>query len=183
MINYTLKFRFLHDFWIPQVGLEDSILELGCNCGANLMGLYKEGYHNLSGIEINENAIKELKHSFPELAKAARVSLGSVEELLPKIASNSVDAIFTMAVLMHIHPTSNFIFSEMVRITRKYIIIVEEETANCGYIYIRNYRRVLETIDCAQLKSVMITQRSFPKVSRNYDGYTARMFAVSKKTY
>ena len=171
--------EFLHDFWIPQVRPENSILELGCNVGANLNGLFARGYRNLSGIEINKNAIEAMRRIFPELAKIARISQGSVEEVLPQTPSKSVDVIFTMATLIHIHPTSNFIFLEMVRVAKKYIVVIEGETANCGHVFARNYRRVFQRLGCPQLKSVMITRGAFPNV-RNYDGYTARMFSVPK---
>ena len=124
--------EFLHDFWTPQVGPENSILEMGCNVWANLNGLFAKGYHNLSGIEINKNAIEAMRRIFPELAKIARISQGSVEEVLPQTPSKSVDVIFTMATLIHIHPTSNFIFPEMVRVAKKYIVVIEGETANCS---------------------------------------------------
>lgn len=173
-------FEFLHNFWAPQVGRENSILELGCNVGANLNGLFaKGGYHKLSGIEINKNAIEAMGRAFPELAKIARIFQGSIEEVLPRIPSKSVDVIFTIATF-HIHPTSNFIFPEMVRVAKRYIVVIEEETANCSYVFVRNYRRVFQRLGCPQLKSVMITREAFPNVSRDYDGYTARMFSVLK---
>ncbi len=34
------------------------ILELGCNVGRNLNNLYKDNYLNLTGVEINPDAIK-----------------------------------------------------------------------------------------------------------------------------
>ncbi len=170
--------EFLHNFWTPEVAFENSILELGCNCGANLNGLYNLGYHNLYGIEINEDAVNEMRHTFPVISKIARIKVGSLEDLLPRTPSDSVDVVFTIACLMHIHPTSNFIFSEMVRIAKRYIVVIEEEAANCTYVFVRNYRRVFQLFNCSQLKSVMITRYAFPNVSRSYDGYTARLFAV-----
>lgn len=169
---------FLCDFIGSEVKPENSILELGCNCGVNLNGLYNRGYGKLSGIEINENAVKSMKDFFPELAENAKILTGSLEDVLPKIASKSFDMVFTMAVLIHVHPTSNFIFQEITRIARKYICVIEVETANCAYVFIRNYRRVFEKLGYSQLKSVLITQESFPNVPRGYDGYVARLFSA-----
>jgi len=181
-VSYAAKdigiIEFLHSFWTPQVAPENSILELGCNCGANLNALYNLGYHNLSGIEINENAITEMKRSFPQLAKVAIIAQGSLEELLPKTPSKSVDVVLTMSVLFHIHPKSNFVFSEMVRVARKYILTLEPEMACCAYVFPRNYRRIFEKLGCPQLKSVMITKEASPGVKRSYDGTTIRLFAV-----
>ena len=168
--------RFLHEFWKPYVGYEDSILELGCNCGANLYGLHRMGYQHLSGIEINENAASHMKRTFPDLAKRTAISVGSLEEILPKTETKSADVIFTMAVLIHIHPQSDYIFNEMVRVARKYICVIETEAANCGYVFARNYKRVFEHRGWSELKSVLVTKDAFPEMDSNYYGYTARLF-------
>jgi len=184
-VDYAIKdtgiINFLHSFWTPEVGPDKTILELGCNCGSNLNALYKLGYHNLSGIEINESAIDEMQRRFPDLTRIATVSRGSVEDLLPRIPSKSVDVVFTMAVLMHVHPASTHVFSEMVRVAREYVVVIELETANCGYVFARNYRRVFQRLGCSESKSVLLTKHAFPAVSRDYDGCTARVFAVPRR--
>lgn len=100
-------------------------MELGCNCGVNLNGLHNVGYRRLAGIEMNANALAEMGRSFPDLERIAEISLGTLEDLLPKIPSKSVDVVFSMGVLMHVHPKSHLIFSEMVRIARRYVAIIE----------------------------------------------------------
>jgi SAM-dependent methyltransferase len=172
---------FLDRFWKPEVVGDYSILELGCNCGVNLHGLRNLGYRRLAGVEMNANALAEMGCRFPDLKKVAEISLGTLEELLPKIPSQSVDVVFTMGVLMHVHPKSHQIFSEMVRIARGYVATIETEAANCGYVFARNYRRVFEKLGCAQIKSTLVTRQAFPYVSRNYDGLTARLFSVGKQ--
>lgn len=173
--------QFLHEFWSPQVALSDSILELGSGSGANLYHLHELGYNNLMGIEISPSAIEGMEKTFPEFALRCNVFVGSLEDTLPKFDTNSVDAIFTMAVAQHIHPTSNFLFNEMVRVARKYVCTIEVEVANCSYIFARNYRRIFQKRGCAQLNSVLITKEAFPDVSRDYDGYVARLFAINKE--
>lgn len=168
--------QFLHEFWSPWVDLDDTILELGCSAGGNLKHLSKLGYSNLLGIEVNQNAIDEMKMTFPELATKSKIYIGSSEDLLPRFATDSVDVIFSMAVAIHIHPTSNFLFSEMARVARKYICTIELEVANCSYVFARNYRRLFQRLNCPQVKSVMVTKEAFPSVSRDYDGYIARLF-------
>ena len=172
--------RFLHEFWKPYVGYEDSILELGCNCGANLYGLNRLGYQHLNGIEINEHAVSHMAHAFPDLAKRAVISLGSVEEMLPKAETRSIDVIFSMAVLLHVHPTSNSVFDEMVRVARKYICVIEAEVANCSYVFARNYKRVFQRRGWSEIKSVLLTKDAFPDMDSNYYGYAARLFHVPR---
>jgi SAM-dependent methyltransferase len=167
----------LHDFWRPDVASTDSILEIGCNAGANLAGLHKLGYSNLSGVEINPHAIAEMRRVFPELVAVA-VRQGRVEEVLPTLAADSVDAVFAMAVLQHIHPSSRWIFAEMVRIAHSHVCVLEPEWVVSHHVFCRDYRRVFEGLGCRQVRAVEIGRSSFPSVSSDYHGYTARLFRV-----
>jgi SAM-dependent methyltransferase len=177
---YAAKSRgvidFLHSFWSPHVTKSNVILELGSNCGANLNYLMQLGYENLQGIELNRHAIQEMFARFPALASKASVVIGSLEEELTKISVGSVDVVFSMAVLIHVHPSSWPVLEEIVRVARKYICVVEAETANCSYLFARNYRRVFERLGCMEIKSEVITKESHPSINRDYDGYTARLF-------
>ena len=168
---------FLHDFWRPEIRIEHRILELGCNAGGNLIWLHRLGYSHLSGIEINPHAIAEMRRAFPELVSNAEIMLGSGAAVLTKMPADSVDVIFTLGVAMHIHPSDNFIFAEMARVTRKYICTVEPETANSNYVFARNYERIFKNLGLTQLKSCLITPNAYPHVAN--PGLTARLFAKS----
>lgn len=124
-----------------------TILEIGCNSGRNLMHLWKAGYRRLKGIEINPEAVKLMHDRLPYLKADVRV--GPVEKVLPKI--EAVDVIFTLAVLVHIHPESEFIFREMVNRARRYIVTIEDEhtegTRHCA----RNYQEVFESLGMKQI--------------------------------
>ena len=165
----------LHEFWSPEVTSNDEVLELGCNVGANLERLRQLGYHNLRGVEINANALAELPHHFPELAREAQLMQGSFEELLPTLESGSVDVVLTMAVLLHLHPQSDFVFDEMVRIARRYVCVVEAESATLAYIFARNYGRVFARRGWREIRARHITPDSLYDVGADYHGYTARL--------
>jgi SAM-dependent methyltransferase len=167
---------FMHGFWSPEVKTSDSILECGTNAGANLERLRQLGYANLSGVEINPHALEQLRTSFPELAQTAKLTNGKFEEVLPGLPTGSVDVVYTMAVSIHIHPASHAVFGEMARIAGKYVCTLETEVANARYTFARNYRRVFERFGCKQVKARLITRESNPEVSRDYDGYVARLF-------
>jgi SAM-dependent methyltransferase len=164
--------EFLHGFWQPYVTPEMRILEVGCNAGANLHGLRERGYRNLAGVEINPAAIAALRHSFPELADA-EITEGALEQVLPQI--EPVDVVFSMAVLLHVHPSSTAVFEQMARLGR-YVCVIEAESSTLRYIFARNYRRVFERLGCAQLCSARLTEEAVPGLGRNYYGYTARLF-------
>ena len=83
-----------------------------------------------------------------------------------------------MAVLMHVHPKSNMIFSEMVRISSKYVVTVEPELASWGYVFPRNYHRVFRNLGCEQLSSVKLGIDLTDAETADYHGITLRMFSV-----
>ncbi len=179
--HYAVKEReiidFLHEFWTPHVRFEDHILELGCNCGANLNWLRQLGYRHLSGVEINPNAVEEMRHSFPETADHVPVQVGSLDTVLSGMPDKSVDVVFTMGVAMHIHPADNAVFKDMKRVARKFICTMEPESANSNYVFARNYRRVFSRLGCPQLKSTVITHSNYPSVARKR-GAVVRLFAA-----
>jgi len=104
-----------------------NILEIGCNVGRNLNSLLLSGFKHLHGIEINKNALELMKKAYPELARIGTYFNAPVETVIKDLDDDSYDVVFTMAVLEHIHPSSSFVFKEMVRITRRYIITIKGE--------------------------------------------------------
>ena len=89
-------------------------------------------------------------------------------------------------MLLHVHPKSSAAFREMVRIARGYVCVIEAESSTAGYVFARNYRRVIERLGCAQVSSVRLTESAFPElgpenpVGPGYLGYTARLFRVAR---
>lgn len=172
---------FLAAFWEPEVSKEESILELGCNAGGNLARLRALGYRKLAGVDINPKALDTLRREHPDLAADAELALGPFEDVLSGRATGSADCVFTMAVGIHIHPASRAVFREMARIAAKHVCVLESEVANGRYTFARNYRRVFERLGCAQVREERIDRRSHPEVSRDYDGYVARLFRVANR--
>lgn len=129
------------------IKLTDSILELGCSVGRNLNFLFMNGYKNLTGIEININAKPVMKKTFPLLYKYVKIYWNSIEDTpLPQI-----DVIYTMAVLEHIHPDSEWIFEEMSHQVNKYIITIEDERIISDRHFVRNYKNVFENLGLTQI--------------------------------
>lgn len=170
--------HFLHGFWQPEVGPEQSVLELGCNAGGNLTPLHELGYRKLAGIDINPAALDHFRQEHPDVTADTELTLGPFEQVLPTIADGAYDCVFTMAVSIHIHPASHRIFREMTRVARSHVCVLESEVANARYTFARNYRRVFERLGCTQIREEHIDSRSHPEVERLYDGYVARLFRV-----
>lgn len=162
-------------FWSPDVQPGQSVLEIGCNAGANLDALRVKGFGDLAGVEISGDALDELAQRFPELNGAATLHHGPAEDVLPRLPDDSVDVVFTMAVLLHIHPSSHAVLEHMVRIARRHVCVVEAEHVICAYIFPRNYKQVFERLGCEQIREEAITRRTHPDVADGYLGYTARL--------
>lgn len=133
-----------------------SILELGCNVGRNLNHLWKEGYHNLSGVEINPEALKMMKQNFPEMQVIAYE--GSIEDRIKEL--REYDLVFTMAVLEHIHRDSEWVFSEMARKVKGYLITIEGEKKNESELHFpRNYKSIFEGAGLQQVYEKNLSQK------------------------
>ncbi|MDQ3968783.1 MAG: class I SAM-dependent methyltransferase [Thermoproteota archaeon] len=133
-----------------------SILELGSNVGRNLNHLWKAGHHNLSGVEINPEALKLMKQNFPHMQVITYE--GSIEDRIKELGE--YDLIFTMAVLEHIHSDSEWLFSEMSRKAKRYLITIEGEKKNVSELHFpRNYKNIFEGLGLQQVYEKHLSQK------------------------
>jgi len=150
-----------------------SILELGCNVGRNLNGLFSVGYHRLSGIDGNKHALELTPDAYPELFLAGTFHNHLLEDALPEIPDDSYDLVYTMAVLIHIHPDSEIIFEHMRRIAKKGIITIELEIpCKNPRIFTRDYQSVFERDNWKQRDSEIVGDKADAALSK----YTYRLF-------
>jgi SAM-dependent methyltransferase len=145
--------QFLVELLKKYADSQSVILEIGCNVGRNLNYLFLAGFKKLVAVEISKEAIKQLKQSFPELAKYAKIYNMPVEEIITKFEDGAFDIVFTMAVLEHIHPDSGFIFSEMARITKRFLVTIEDEQGVSWRHFPRNYAKVFESLGLEQIEN------------------------------
>jgi SAM-dependent methyltransferase len=106
---------------------DSSILDLGCNCGFYLSLLKKEGYRNLSGIDISAVAIQYGKENFD--LKGVMLTAGSFEETLPKFneEKRQYDIVYTLgATIELVHPAFDII-GFTCKISKKYVILIINE--------------------------------------------------------
>lgn len=107
---------------IADVPKDARVLEIGCNVGRNLAYLHEHGYHRVEGIEINPHAVALLRETYPHLA-STEIHIGAAGEVLPRLADDEFDLVYTMAVLEHIHPDEASVFDDMARIGRQILAI------------------------------------------------------------
>jgi SAM-dependent methyltransferase len=141
-LKKTARSEFLLKLLAPYIDSDDHILEIGCNVGRNLYFLWKTGFRHLAGIEINSNALDLLKREFHDMAREIQLWNMAVEDVIGEIPENRFDMTFTMATLQHIHPDSEWVFQEIARITKKYIVTIEDEKAAGRRHVPRDYSKI-----------------------------------------
>jgi hypothetical protein len=62
----------VNDFWSAEIEPGRSVLEVGRNAGTNLNRLRELGFHDLTGIEINANAMTSVD-VFVDMGRVARI--------------------------------------------------------------------------------------------------------------
>ena len=135
-------------------GGDAKLLEIGCNIGRNLEHFYRAGFRDLSAIEINENAVKALREHFPEMGKAAQIFIGPVEEGIKTFADNQFDVVYTMAVLEHIHADSEWIFADMARVAKRFVVTIEDEREFSDRHFPRKYDKVFTAHGLTQVEGI-----------------------------
>lgn len=125
----------------------NSVLEIGCNVGANLRWL--DGLlpsHEVWGIDINETALETIRKRLPGIN-----AVWSPARELP-FRDKTFDLVFTAGVLIH-QPESTLplVMAEAVRCSRNYVLAIEyyaDETTEVAYrghegaLFKRNYGRL-----------------------------------------
>lgn len=133
---------------------QPKILEIGSNIGRNLMILKFGNYTNLSGIEVSEEAIALMRKVFPTSNNKITTYLGPVEELIHTLKTDEFDIIFTMAVLEHLPLESVHVFKQMVRVTRKYLVTIEDERCTSWRHFPRRYDKVFKKLGLKQIRVI-----------------------------
>jgi 2-polyprenyl-3-methyl-5-hydroxy-6-metoxy-1,4-benzoquinol methylase len=167
--KYIKRSDFLMSFLPNYVTKDESILELGCNCGRNLNALYLAGYYNLTGIDINATAIQYGSIAYPDLYSIAEFYTESIESWMSTNPSQ-YDCIFTMAVLEHIPKGSEWIFYNIAHKARNTIITIEDEQSISEKHHPRNYQQVFDALGWRQ-----VFYKQADK-SNELEGITARIF-------
>ncbi len=123
----------------------DHIFELGCNVGRNLSYLINAGFDNVSGLEINPRAAKVAKFVLQK-----PIICGALEDKIDEVPQ--FDIVFTMAVMMHIHPSSIDFIERLIKKSRKLVITIEDETSDRARSFAKDYLKIARKCEFDQVQ-------------------------------
>lgn len=127
---------------LPYLDKNGHILEIGCNVGRSLNYLYTQGYRNLTGIEIGPKAVELMKATFHDMYNNSKILIGDAPSVIKGLNTGEYDLVFCHSVLVNIHPKYNYIFKEMARVSKKFILILENEGSYTAYP--RDFKKMFE---------------------------------------
>ncbi|MFQ3318321.1 MAG: SAM-dependent methyltransferase [Natronomonas sp.] len=109
------------------LGRDAAILELGCSSGRHLAHLHDDGFENLTGIELNEEAFEVMDETYPDLAETGTFHHAAIENVIKSFDDGQFDAVYSVETLQHLHPDVEWVFAEIARITDDVLVTVENE--------------------------------------------------------
>jgi 2-polyprenyl-3-methyl-5-hydroxy-6-metoxy-1,4-benzoquinol methylase len=148
------------------VRTDAKILEIGCGSGRHLAALLAEGYENLVGIDINDEAFEVMATQYPTLHEKGTFHTGAVEDLVSAFETDEFDVVYTVETLQHIHPEDEWVFEELTRISGDLLVTAENEGNSpqrgrgetaVSYVddefplYHRNWKEIFAGLGLAQL--------------------------------
>lgn len=139
---------------LPHLSKESEILEVGCNCGRSLNYLYERGFTKLHGIEIGQAAVDHMKTIFPQVYSTARIEVGSAPDVLLRHPSKAYDLVFCHSVLVNIPAEFNSVFYDMARVSRRFIVTIENEGSWKSYP--RDFKKLFEAQGFKQIAYKML---------------------------
>lgn len=114
--NFGITRTALNQEFLASLPRDITILEVGSNIGAQLTGLQKMGFQNLTGMDVLRFAVEKAKKNISDIdfIKASALDI--------PFKDNSFDFVFTSGVLIHIHPNDiNKVIEEIYRVSKSYI--------------------------------------------------------------
>lgn len=136
--NFGITRTSLNKEFLLDLPRDIKVLEVGCNVGAQLIGLQELGFEDLTGIEISKKAIEQAKQN------TKNINFLNASALNLPFKDNSFDLVFTAGVLIHIHPGDlNKVIDEIYRTSKNYILGWEYFSEECQEIEYRGNKNML----------------------------------------
>ncbi len=151
-----------------------SALEVGCNIGRNLNYLHSQLGLEVAALEISAHALELLKATYPGIANIALYD-GDAAVRIAEIGNDRYDLVYSMAVLMHMHPDSPAsLWEDIARVANTHVITIENESMGSDRNWVRNYEAVFTALGLKQIHA-----ETPPENLSEFGGYVTRIFATS----
>jgi SAM-dependent methyltransferase len=159
------------------VGRDASVLEVGCNAGRHLAALADAGFSDLTGIDLNADALDLLAETYPDLAAEGTFHATAIEEFVTDLEDDAFDVVFSVETLQHLHPDSAWVFDDVARIAGELLVTVENESGEAGTVnyvdedlplYYRDWAAVFTERGLVEVESTE-TKRDVARVFRPSD--------------
>ncbi len=163
--QYYLKLddlaRMLLEEIISRTKPADHVLDLGCNVGRELNELWRRGYRHLTGVEIGVEPVRAMREVFPEMAMGARIFNRSMTEAVREFEDDEFEVVFAHGSLVSLSAREQFVFDEMARISKKYIVTVENEWSLL--LFPRDFGKVFTSRGFRQIHYAEFLQKELAK--------------------
>lgn len=155
----------------------NSLLEIGCGAGANLLRIMFAFPHvQVGGFDINEDAIKTARQNLP---KAFHLDNSPAHKIF--ISDKSVDVILTDACLIYIGPFMiHRVMKEIQRVARSHVVFCEFHSESLferiklyfktGY-FAHNYKKLLHKKGFYDIQVKKIPEKAWPDTMWGKYGY------------
>jgi pseudaminic acid biosynthesis-associated methylase len=154
-----------------------SVLEVGCNLGANLRWIAsKEANARVCGVDVNLGALGRLRRAVPGVQPVGATALG-----LP-FGDRAFDLVFTVGVLIHQSPVAlPAVMAEIVRCSRRFVLCGEYYAAEPTEVAYRGQAGALFKRDFGGLyrqlfPRLVLRKQLFLSKAEGWDDVTFWMF-------
>ncbi len=121
---------------MQRTSIDASIVDLGCNSGANLNFLYQSGYRRLAGVDAGRQALELFACTFPEAFACARPANDLFQHYLLAHDTDAFDVLHSNgATLELVHPSFPIV-AEICRVIRDSVYL---DICERGHAYPRRY--------------------------------------------
>ena len=121
---------------MQRTSIDASIVDLGCNSGANLNFLYQSGYRRLAGVDAGREALELFAHTFPEAFACARPANDLFQHYLLTRDTDTFDVLHSNGATIELVHPSFPIVAEICRVTRDSVYL---DICERGHAYPRRY--------------------------------------------
>ncbi|MCG3774411.1 MAG: hypothetical protein JW395_1234 [Nitrospira sp.] len=115
---------------------DSSVLDIGCNSGANLDFLRQAGFTKLFGVDVGRNALEHFELHYPETFQLAQIKHDLFQRYLLNSPSRFADVVHSNgATLELVHPSFPFV-AEICRVAIREVFL---DITEMGHAYPRKY--------------------------------------------